>query len=345
MSWGIIFSIVFVAFIILYISYHLTRTHSRRRSIGSGDFPVNVKNNFGHEPITPPSADQSEAGAEDESEDKDGAGLICLFNKLPLINETAIARKITAIEPIEGQVTVSNALGEETHGNDIAWVWVTFEDHKIQLLGLDMPVPETTLRRTIYPSGWSKEQTEPMRNHRAHVICNYVGENPDPVEQIIALYKVAACFTDQRLLGVLDETAWNCVTSSFLDVMLEPEMLNQCRDNIPLEFWTNLVKFSRPNGGVWLCTKGNNRFGVKEFACLGSVEEIQDTRHLFTNLFHYSRDYGIPLNPGETAQLGERFALRFSSPFEFEDYLESPLGTLVVQKIDFADVPPDAVSP
>jgi hypothetical protein len=51
-------------------------------------------------------------------------------------------------------------------------------------------------------------------------------------------------------------------------------------------------------------------------------------------MFHYSRESGITFNPGETAQMGERFALRFTTTIEFQDYLDSPLGTLVVQKID-----------
>jgi Domain of unknown function (DUF4261) len=190
------------------------------------------------------------------------------------------------------------------------------------------------MQNTIYTSGWSKPQQDLMRSHTVHMLCFYEGHNPDPIEQIIALYKVASCFTDKGLLGVLDETAWNCMPSSLVEAMFEPGMVNSCRENIPLEFWTNLVKFSRPNGGVWLCTKGNNRFGVKEFAYLGTVEEIKETRRLFANMFRYSRESSVTFNAGETAQMGERMALRFTTPIEFQEYLDSPLGTLVVQKID-----------
>jgi Domain of unknown function (DUF4261) len=280
---------------------------------------------------TPSSPSQQPADSQPK-EDKNA--LILLFNQLPNIDQAEIASVISAIEPIENQVNVLNLVKGESSSQQPGWDFIEFDNHKLQLLGLNLRVPDSTMQDTIYTSGWSKPQQDLMRSHAAHMLCFYEGHNPDPIEQMIALYKVAFCFTDKGLIGVLDDTARNCMPSSMIEVMFEPGMLDSCRENIPLEFWTNLIKFSRPGGGVWLCTKGNHRFGIRDFAYLGTVEEIKATKSLFASLFHYLRESGVTFNPGETAQIGKRLALRFTTPIEFQDYLDSPLGTLVVQKID-----------
>jgi hypothetical protein len=323
MSWGVILAIILIVFIFLYTFNTLFqfRKNPTRKSVAHS--PIISTNDSFQEPI--------------DQQVKEGTdSLIFLFNQLPSIDEAKMAAEISKIEPIESQVSVDNLVERDASSQQPGLAFIKFDNHKLQLLSLNLPIPEGTLQNTVYPSGWSKSDQNAMRQHRAHILCSYKGDNSNPVERMIAMYKVASYFTGQGLLGVLDETAWNCVTSNLVNMMFEPSMLSSCRENIPLEFWTNLVKFSRPNGGVWLCTKGNYRFGVQDFAYLGTVEDIKETRELFTSLFHYVRQSGISFNAGETAQIGERLALRFSKPIEFQEYLESPLGTLVVQKIDLS---------
>jgi hypothetical protein len=181
--------------------------------------------------MEPPNSPSQQPTDPQSREDKNA--LILLFDRLPTISQSEIAPVISAVEPIEGQVSVLNLVEGESSIQQPGWSFIEFDNHKLQLLGLNLRVPDSTMQNTIYPSGWSKPQQDLMRSHTVHMLCFYEGHNPDPIEQIIALYKVASCFTDKGLLGVLDETAWNCMPSSLVEAMFEPGMLNSCRENIP----------------------------------------------------------------------------------------------------------------
>lgn len=266
------------------------------------------------------------------SSEKKTNALILLFNTMPKIDCSQLAASIAEIEPVEGEVSVNNLGSDDPQ--QLGLGLIEFEDHQLQLFGLDIAVPQTTIEHTIGFSEWRTSDTDPMRQHTAHILCFYEGSNPDPVEQIIALYKVASCFLPLGLLGVLDETAWNCIPSSFFEVIFKPGSLDRCREVIPMGIWNNVVKVARPNGGIWICSKGNHRFGVQDFAYLGEMSDFDSIRDTIASLFYYSVSSGITFTAGETAQIGDRVALRFSTPIEFQNFFDAPLGTLVIQKID-----------
>jgi hypothetical protein len=173
--------------------------------------------------MEPPNSPSQQPADPQPKEDKNS--LILLFDQLPNIDQAEIASVISAIEPVENPVSVLNLVKGESLSQQPGWDFIEFDNHKLQLLGFNLRVPDSTLQNTIYTSGWSQPQQDLMRSHAAHILCFYEGHNPDPIEQMIALYKVAFYFTDKGLLGVLDETAWNCMPSSLVEVMFEPRML------------------------------------------------------------------------------------------------------------------------
>jgi hypothetical protein len=50
-------------------------------------------------------------------------------------------------------------------------------------------------------------------------------------------------------------------------------------------------------------------------------------------LFHYVYSTQAKLEAGNTAQFSEDMFVKFGSIYEYNEYLDSPLGTLVVEKI------------
>ncbi len=108
---------------------------------------------------------------------------------------------------LKGSVKIDIQIEEK----DVLRAFVRFDDHQIQLVGFSAPVPSSTMERTISVSNWKQEDKLPLQNHKTHIICYYEGENSDPTEQLISLYKTAFAFSNFGLLGILDEDAWNCM--------------------------------------------------------------------------------------------------------------------------------------
>lgn len=255
--------------------------------------------------------------------------LILLFDRLPPIQPGTISQTIKTVEPIQTDVQVQPIMGKTV----VSYITVSYDTHKLRLASIAAPVPPATLERTVQVSNWRQDQKEPLRRHQSHMICFYDGSHPDPGEQLIALYKLAYSFYDQGLLGVLDEQAWNCLPAEFLKEQMRPAMLQECRKAVPLGLWTGFVKFFRPDGKVWFCTKGHERFATPNFALLGDISQADMAFDLFEMLFRYVREYGAVLQVGETVQAGNDLFLRFSAVSEYPDYLESPGGTLVIERI------------
>ena len=252
--------------------------------------------------------------------------LLLLFNALPKINAERLAQTLLSLEPNGRGERPSVAVSTQEPGKTFL-ASIAFDEHRLRLVGFNTPVPQAVIDRTITPSHWQSEQKTPLLSHRSHAVCYYEGANPDPTEQHIARYKLAASFLDKGLLGTLDEKAWNCMPADFVQYQMEQESLAAAREAVPIGLWTGFVKFFRPDGNIWFCTKGHERFNAPNFAFLGTPDESNTAFKLFNQLFHYVREYNVPLAVGHTAEMkGTRLA--FSEVREYHEYLEAE--TLVV---------------
>jgi Domain of unknown function (DUF4261) len=252
-----------------------------------------------------------------------------LFDSLPVLDLEDIACKIKAVESIETEVSVDI----QVNSTDVFRAFLEFEDHKFQLVGLSVSVPISVMNFTIGVSNWVEQEKILLLEHKAHVICYYEGTNSSTTEQIIALYKVAYSFYDCGLLGILDEDAWTCTPRNVIANQVTPEMLSLCRESMPLGFWSGFVKMFKDDENTWFCTKGYHRFGIHDFAYLGKISEADFAFNLFANLFHYAYSTRAKLEAGNTAQFSEDMFVRFNNIYEYNEYLDSPLGTLIVEKI------------
>jgi Domain of unknown function (DUF4261) len=252
-----------------------------------------------------------------------------LFDSLPVLDLGEIADKIKTIESIKTEVSIDM----QVNALDVFRAFLEFEDHKFQLVGFSVAVPRSVVDFTIGVSNWSEKDKTPLLQHKAHVICYYEGTNSSATEQIIALYKVAYSFYDRGLLGILDEDAWTCTPRNVIANQVTPEMLSLCRESMPLEVWSGFVKMFKNDNNTWFCTKGYHRFGVNDFAYLGELSEADFAFNFFTNLFHYVYSTGAKLEAGNTAQFSEDMFIKFGNVYEYNEYLDSPLGTLVIEKV------------
>lgn len=261
--------------------------------------------------------------------------LMLVFNTLPILEGNKIRSIISDIEKLNKNIEIT--LDEKLNNGETLLSVIEFDDHRIRLLGLNAPLPETVIEHTVDCSYWKSEDKQSIKNHSAHIICYYDGNNEDPVERYIALYKVAYSFKNTGLLGVINEDAWTCQPAYILDEMVSREMIEESRMIPPLMLWTNFIKIPLHNG-TWMVTKGNHLFGIKDFAYKGDMDEAKEISQIFNNIFYYIYENNALIDVGHTLQIEEEVYLKFDKVYEEKGLLEGPIGTLVVKKIKPSEI-------
>lgn len=256
----------------------------------------------------------------------DAPGIILTFEKRPAARPNEWIDRMNRAAHFGGRVR-----GEiQSTGNGLAG-FVEYDGHNIRLFGVDGPVPEAVLDCTVEPSHWSPEMKERARRHRHHVLCQYRGGSKDPVEQYLALFRVALGACEDGLVSVLNEEACNFTPPDVVAYFGNPESVSACRASIPPFVWTSVLKCFRPDGACWFVTKGHHVFGVPDFALLGESEFADDVAGFMHDLFLYAYRTKATMEPGQTLEWGgER--CRFGPVTEYAEYLEGPAGTLVVER-------------
>ncbi len=210
---------------------------------------------------------------------------------------------------------------------------VRFGEHIVHVAGLPNPLPQDIIDRTINVSPWQAQIRAAMRQHRSHLSLVYAGTNPDPVEKMIALYRVAFSFENENLLGVVNEQAWTAHPPADF---LSPDRIVAYRDEIPFILWVGYVKFYLDLSQYWLVTKGHQIFDVPDLASLiTDPANEEETINRFIDIFYYLFENDKDVVAGDTLEMassGEK--LQLGEVTEYPEWLLGPSGTLVVAPID-----------
>jgi hypothetical protein len=255
--------------------------------------------------------------------------LIFLFNTLPKLSKATLYQRLSDSGALQSDLHIFDEVLTPDSGQ---YARLRFDAHQFRWHGVSSPAPLESVAQPIACGHWSDESKAVLRAHRCHVICWYEGNDTDANTQIIAMLRLAGAFAKQGLLGWVDTDAWNCMPVQIINQALQPEALALCSREVPVGLWTGFIKLVRSENQVWFCTKGYHRWGLPDFAYLGQADEAQATAKLFVNLFHYLRQTQQTLAAGHTAQCGDQH-LSFGPVLEFTQYLQGPLGTLVVEKM------------
>jgi len=98
--------------------------------------------------------------------------------------------------------------------------------------------------------------------------------------------------------------------------------------------WRNFVKIHH-NNKVWFVTKGNNLYGVYEYAFYGTFEDSQEVYDMFEDIFNYVYDTKAIIMAGHTIEIGNDTYLKFKELYELQDVLQGDgIGTFVIEKIN-----------
>lgn len=257
--------------------------------------------------------------------------LIIALDKVEPINIDNLRGNFKLLEePVENLNIEKDVINEETN---FFMATVKFDNHIINIVALNKKIPDMVLKQTVSCSYWSKEEKVEIENHNSHILCYYSGDSKDPVEKYIALYKVVAAFKDYGIKGIINEEGWTSQPGRLIDTLINKENLDEYRKVIPLMIWTNYIKLPTEQG-LLVFSKGNHFFGVPEFAYLGKDKDFKMIVEIFNNIFYYLREFDIDIIDGEQISIEDKYIITFRKTVEFKEYLNSPLGTFLIELKD-----------
>lgn len=263
--------------------------------------------------------------------------LVYATPKFPTPDDVEISERIVVVEDSLSQDDI--AVNWEIQNSEKCIGQIRFKDHDIRVGALPTPLPKAIIDRTIHVSMWQPQIKATLRQHLSHLSLVYVGQNPDPVQRMIALYGTARGFENENLLGIVNEGSW---TAHPRADFLSPEKIAGYRDEIPFVLWVGYVKFFVDKQSYWLITKGHHIFDVPDLAYFMQPGDDPDEimKH-FINIFYYIYEEDAEVTPGDTLAIsGTNEFMKFSEVKEYEEILMGPSGTLVIEKIS-----PDEVNP
>jgi hypothetical protein len=247
-----------------------------------------------------------------------------------VFDEISVDSTITFSAPNQ-PITVGMQLDfdDDMANNSFYWKF-SFGSHRFELIGIHAPTPANEIERSLKTSQHNAASKDAMRAHQMHVLCNYAGGGGDAAEQMLLLLEIAHALAPDKLLGVIDDVAWNAIPATVINQVLLPSELAQTKSApMPLVFW-GWLRLGKNSREMWYCSKGFERYGVPNLAFLSHTQDGEKTLAMAVALFNHFRETGAPLAAGHTAQLGANLTARFLPVSESPEFLD-PLTTLVVK--------------
>jgi len=245
------------------------------------------------------------------------------FLRLPEIKTQRIVNIIKGLEPISGEVQVT----DESTENQI-FITVQFEKHQISILGFPTPIPQSVYDKNVQQSLWNQDFKQYVSENKAHVLLTYLGSDSDTNEQYLALYKVARALLDEQLLGVINEAAWTAHPIRFLQEVIHPKMINVCRESPPLMFWTGLIMVAEEQA-TWFISKGFHVYKQPDLAIYAEDAHPHEIQQLFFDIYDYAFREKLTLKEGMVMAFDEQTAWELVEPPN-EAYFNSPSGVLAL---------------
>ena len=211
--------------------------------------------------------------------------------------------------------------------------------HKVQVVLFGVRMPTSVVEQCVARAYYGAELKTRAREHTAHALLFYVGEDPDPLEQYVALAVLAVALAREGAMVVLNESAHTSFPTQPLVPDKGEDLLEQLRTMPLTALYVGFVKLQVPQAeGVWMRTYGAPRMGLPDLAWHAKSDaEAYDTFQLFSGLLEYLRASGARFNEGHTAEWQRRH-VRIRKPRWRERRFLKGLGPLfVLEPRDFLE--------
>ncbi|HEX9027256.1 MAG TPA: DUF4261 domain-containing protein [Clostridium sp.] len=253
--------------------------------------------------------------------------LFLFFPKSFIMDRETIIRKISKIS--NDEVKVEAIL--DKHERNVLYYEITIGNEKFELLEKNAPMSEEICNITIELTHVKKEELDAMRQHNYHIIAFYTGESTDQNKIYNSYAKLAYGFLDYNLLGMANFYSCNALTASLIKKVFEDENEKDLFSIPALTIWRNFLRIPH-NDKVWFVTKGNNVYGIHEYAFYGTYEEGESVYEMFEDIFEYTYETKANMKAGDVIEIEKDKYLKLRKVYELEDELEGiGIGTLVIE--------------
>lgn len=254
--------------------------------------------------------------------------LFLFFPKSFVMDREIIIRRISKIS--NDKVKVEAIL--DKYEKNVLYYEITIGNEIFRLLEKNAPMSEEICNHTIEFTYAKKEELDAMRQHNYHIIAYYAGESTDQSKIYDSYAKLAYEFLDYNLLGMANFYSCKALTAFLIKKIFEDDNAKELYSISALLIWRNFLKIPH-NDKVWFVTKGNNVYGIHEYAFYGTYEDEENVYYMFEDIFQYAYETKANMNAGDVIELGMDKYLKLREVYELEDALEGiGIGTLVIEK-------------
>jgi hypothetical protein len=236
--------------------------------------------------------------------------LVALLSAPTPINEAAVAKELEAMEFLRLPVRFELLGDRPVEDQAVDYGMIEFDSHRIRVIGLDAPVPESLLQGTVDVAPLLGDHRESLRNHKAHWILISESGGKNALERCIALLKLASALGGDKLLGVASEEGFTALPGGAVHDLMTRKALADIRESLPPVVFTGSFRLRDKDGDDWMVTRGHHLFGIPDFVMRADAMEGRTIAELFHTILNYAVTSGKELNPGDTMQLDDKLFMR-----------------------------------
>jgi hypothetical protein len=236
--------------------------------------------------------------------------LVALLDSPVSINQPAIIRALEAMEPLRLPPKFDLLADPPTEEHTVLYGHVELDSHRVKLIGVDVPMPESVLAATVDVAPLTGEYREELHGHKAQLILVSEGGGRNALERCIALLKLASAIGSRRLLGVASEAGFTALPAEAVHDLMTPKGLTSLREAIPPVVFTGSFRLRDEHGADWMVTRGHQLFGVPDLVMRADPMQARTILELFNTILSYAVKSEKALNPGDTMQLDDKLYMR-----------------------------------
>lgn len=240
--------------------------------------------------------------------------------------------KALASHPLNAPHTETALILNETGNGTFEGYAALGADHNIQILGINVPIPDEVFENTLQVSHCSQEDKQIASTHQSHILLCYDGYSDDPLIQYDVLTMVAGVFADAGAAFIVNLHACSCIPAQ----MISPTgnaSLKTTFDEIllPLLYGGFVKYFIEGQPGCWVRTMAASTLNLPDLAVyLVDSEEAEYTMFLLYDLVIHQLNTGNIFASGHAVNCDNQdFLLR--EPNEHEYFLKGEDSILVIE--------------
>jgi hypothetical protein len=256
--------------------------------------------------------------------------IVVYFVGEPQIDYTKLCEFLNGCDPDEEDkfvvVTDKPALENPSlHGGEVrlSGAGLRLGDFVFMALGHDVPDPERAL---LDNPRIPAPMRETLKKHTGFVLVSLFGgvEYP-PMERMVVLLKVAVGMFAQGGIGLSIPAFQMAYTAEFIEQLMrvpDTTLWQLMREEgEPSQLLTH-TGLREKDGARWLCTIGNEFYGLPDFASrVANEKEYKKGRQFVDNLMLYLWQKGPVIEAGHTMGYDEKAIARFTEPSAEEQWL------------------------